>query len=362
MSRRCCCGDCIIFSDNFTRGSCADAPVATIGNDWTVDVVGTWTLRAGDPGGNSDCVLHENGNFGARIINLTETRSEAMVISVHLGDTINTPASGTIYRIFVNYKSAIAFYFIEISENSFTFRDSGGGQIGRTEPTGWGGDPEDDSQWLICLSEAGVWTAGPSFGENNPAHRCIAIIEGGKKSGLGNGGSVAMVVDTFEISEHKDRLFKCPNCCCRECDQNCVPDSLTVFVTSEDCCVGGLQFGLVVDALCEEADNQLFWRVANPGPIGCWAPGCAFEGAEWEFTIVCDDPNASPGWMGWKLLADPDMDEHCGDPTVLHTPIDGTCDPFYLKFVFPEFGDQGGGGDVCDNPEDVGLVTFEVME
>ncbi len=379
MSRRrqcpgCCTGDCAVIDDCFDRNGCQDAPTSTIGNGWTKDVVGDWTLESAIDAENADCPcsLVEAGTIGAQIINIQKTLKGAQRIEVdlHEGAESNeqTPTTGSIYRIFANYEDENNHVYVEIREHEYSFHNAGGGQIGITENQGWGDNAEEGLQWAACINTAGVFVAGHNYMETSPAHRCFAFNPRGKFAGLGNGSTVEIKYNKFVLEQHADTFPICHECCCRRCADTCIKDTLQVAVTS-DCCVDGLSFNLEMIPHCEGEGSENIWAMPNPGPdtgpLGCWRPDCAPTGLEWEMTIVCQNPKATPRWKGWVLQTGVDGQEGCGGITFEFEPIAGSCTPFYLAFFFPEWGDSGGAlPGVCpDNvEEDVGPTLFEVTQ
>ena len=358
MSRRHCqdcgCGECPPgFLDNFS--GCTGTPSSTIGNGWTVDVIGTWTKRQDV---NLECVLHESGLEDAQIINEAETINESQVVTItQVGDN---QAPGAILRLILNYLDEDNHLYINIGQTTSTFHTADGGQFG--EPAynvGW-----NTEVLQACLNASGLL----SFGDESSDARvraCAPVVAGGRKAGVGNGGSTAVEYRAFELSDHHDTLADCPFCQCQHCDSTCLPDTLDVDIASEECCMGGESFQVGI----HEPENPSEGAVWVPNPItgsNCWAPICA-GGSQWEFSLHCDDQTATPGWEGFVLKMDDRGEEGCptGGTIVDYAPVSGSCDPFFLVFevdIRDLTAEEFCGADPEASPEESGtlIITFTV--
>ncbi len=376
----CCCeGDCLVFLDCFDRNDCQNNPTATIGNGWTKDKTGTWTLEAvdDDDGADCPCSLTEAGTEDSQIINTQKTLTGAqwMEVELHAGPNssqdASTIAAGSIFQIKANYEDTNNYVYLEIREHEFSFHEAGGGQLGATEPVGWNDNGEEGLAWAISVDSGGVFTAGPNLMESNTANRCFDYNPQGKHAGVGNGSfEVEIKFNKFTLEQHKDTFDQCHTGCCRRCGSKCIGDTLIVDASSGICCINGESLTLTrTPHFCEGEGDANQWPVTSPlgtpAIVGCWAPACtAFNpNLKWLMKIECVNPKASPAWKGWALTTANEGDEGCTADQQSYEPIAGSCKPFYLLFRFDIWGDQGSAGrQVCDDPEDQGLVYFEVTE
>ena len=221
MSRRHCpgCCLCLILEDDFDR-----TDNTNLGSDWA-EVLGdsdifSNTLRI--PAGGLVVTTYEH----------SDTR---MVVYAKFP---TTPV-GSKPRIIVNYLDEDNYLFAELdiqSPNTFLSVNS---RIGGVEtdlapfPGGYSIGAYAGGEITVCFSGTSI---AATVAENAGQWAC-APDTGGKKAGLGNGGSGSIQADDFSWKEHFYTLQRadCPKCLCL-CEGYCISKTLTATFTATGGC------------------------------------------------------------------------------------------------------------------------------
>ncbi len=342
--RRCCCPDvvdCPLFFGVFEPCSAAGLDVDT--DDWIV-VSGTWKYKEGD---TQDCVLA--GESGI-IVTVIESSRIAQHVAIKIEDA---PDAGTIIGIILNYLNENNYYYVEISANSTSIKHADG-TIFKTEAVGW----DDTTEITACMSASGSISA--LIAEPHP-QACVTPIPGGFRAGLRNDGS-EVFVETFNFQEHKDTDPDCLSCCCHDCGSTCLPDTLTVAVSNDDCgeCPDGETFQIF------DRDHECaVWVPEDGNGKSCWIPICSIEGRRYFFFLNCGSDGKCTSFGMFTDFTD----SSCTVPGDPHIGIllECTCRPFYLKFVVNDFEPTDWERAECDPPRPdpeagIGPVFFEITE
>ena len=288
FSPGCCCGDCVIFVDDFNRAD------STAVDGWT-EVSGDWSILSNQ--------LHETGTVGATII----ANAASPDVSFYVAVDVPSVAENAIYRVIVNYVDASNYHFAEfeflIDTLKIRLYKRSGGTNTQLVSKEWG-DVEVvgiEESFLVCFSSK-IFYASQKY-----APYCAWIVDPiahatGKQAGLGNGSSVTIDYDNFSFERSGDTVVGCLVCGCR-----CNGDPLPMTVHAQ-CTFGGnfspcLPVDVTLDALTigsphffatvEWYGSALVDCLACPGILDSFTVsvsfrcGCTSDGSK-DFQIWCD--------------------------------------------------------------------------
>lgn len=232
--RRCCCGGCWSWSDDFNR--------AAIGSAWD-EVAGTWATVS-DGGFPPIYYLTEAGTSGAVLIMASNASPAPMHHKVLLYLENDLPV-GAKPRVIVNYVDSDNYFLAEWEK---TGAGAGGTGIMRLyKRTGGVNDLLLESN--PYAGDAGAITV--CFTEETFAATASAVVlwdwvcdpgrfANGNKAGIGNGSNEAITFGNtntdvsrgFVITEHYSVAKpECPRCQCM-CEAECIPQTLlfTIYI------------------------------------------------------------------------------------------------------------------------------------
>jgi hypothetical protein len=354
---------CLIYDSN---DDWSGAPTTNIGQ-WT-EVAEDWELVVKDCDEDNDLDVLEAPNVEDALAVTTETALSYMQW-VRIRTCQATLTTGTKIRIIINYKDTNNYFYAEIEENDAALFSADGTELARASDSpeaafpltlGWGDN--DGREWALCLNEDGVLTLETDpVGEDQTAlHACVSPISGGLKAGIGNGADITFHIENFRFENHFDRLpwlagyEICPQCCCRQCDEKCMPETLNVHISDGGGCgtypgSAGDDFTIYLNRTDSSCNEYNPWdSVASKA---CW------ESFHFFMELLCESP-----WV--KLYVDPDGT--CDTEPAWHDvqndrdPVEIICDPFYAKFEVEDWANGDTG--YCDpgRPGEPGYGTLIV--
>jgi len=335
----CCCDlTCLVLADDFDR-----TPSSTIDG---------WDERSGDWEIDSN-QLHEAGTVGAMIIANASVPRPSFFVSVGIPAVVLNAA----YRLYANYLDDTHYYMAEFAFDGTFLTISLYQTATLLKQETWPCEPIGYAASIYLYLAEGAFTACFSCVELMATDLCRCHLDpilyaGGRKAGLGNGSTEAIVYDDFLFEELDDTLDLgwCPICAmgcgCRCCGGDTLCDDssadLCLSISSECDQLDGFECVLTRR---EEMDGNWYWDWYDEPPgtnfLSQIVLFCDPEGTRWEAYTLGATSTAATCFLE------------------LDTLYDGDCDPFSLTFVgHIEETEEGGCGPTC-SLDDFVTITIE---
>lgn len=292
--RRCCCfGPCAVFSDPFDREDNTD-----LGSGW-------------DERNGVTAIVNEEleQGGGGLVIATTSTATEEQSVS----GRITTYATGDVFDIVCNYLDDANYFFarhIQGATNATVrlYRRAGGIDTPLTPALTTPKYEEGIDGVGVCFSKESFTWVGP-FAVPLFDYSCNpSIHSGGKKAGLGNGGSSTIGWDDFVLANYHGEDGPAATVCCLQqckCGEQCIPQELTLTLEATGACAGmdGWSTAIVYNHETEEWESQVaseppcaiptfFWR------FGCARPVCGVASTPGKLFILSNDEDEKGGGCG----------------------------------------------------------------
>jgi hypothetical protein len=313
MSRRCCCGACFLFEDNFEGRT-------TLGGDWT-EVSGTWTVA-----GNRLV-----GSAGGGLLGCTKQIHLHSAGEMSVGCSFINPSIGMKYILYAclndGYGEGYRSEHVMTDGSYWTttlYKDGGVVdsvvQLATTFPSGIYNsvigymciETDGNVKTGVVSLETDLWAEGLGY-------------EGGRKFGVGHDNAAETWFDDFYAEELKHNEIICNRCFCPCCTK--FPQK-TLHITFFDCsgradCMCGVT-GIPV--------TDIIWNFSAQGWIGTvnFTSGClGCVSGHWEFLLTCDASlDVECTGQNWKLSAT----TGCPDNFSVYPNKGSTCEPLNLIY------------------------------
>ena len=285
--RRCCCPECLLFSDDFNRANSTN-----LGSRWT-EASGDWSISSNQ--------LKEAGTSGALLWCTTEATDAEVVAQV----TAKSISAGNIFRLIICAEDADKYFWGELEADTLDYTIRVGTRSGGSDTLleEWTSDQPAASTEDLCLAFNGTTVTFSIREAPGDGVWGCASDTGYRKAGLINGSAQQTLWDDYELWRHYVRDPTCPYCICT-CFDECPPKQLLATFTATGDCADEL-----------DGVTMLLDRVEDPGGSGYdtkWKGGeqlCNSYGWQvyhwWDLLVKCE-----PGTNLWRL----NKNETAGSP------------------------------------------------
>ena len=335
--RRCCCITCTVFSDDF------DPPHSTdLGPGWTEES-GDWEtalVAARD-------VLRENGTTGACVLTTAESTTNEQHVNADI-----VIYDGDVHRVICNAVDDDNYHFVQITQTAINtrvqlFRRADGADSELEDETI--DKIETETGVTICINDVSFTV---SFSPTPPGafiyHCNPALFSNGKKAGLGNGGTSAILFDGFTLENFygRDSMYPGARCCLQQCmcvedDKDyCIAHDLTVTIVAFGGCaaIDGVTFALRYHPGTGEWRSETDPNGGLPCIEDFWAFNCNGLDSQFDITNQLNDQFVETGGP-----------EECVNYAAEATSV--LCDPLVVVFPLMEYDayDPSIGCVCCDD-------------
>lgn len=322
----CCCGECLIYEDNF------DGTSSTLGSPWC-EGPSSWSKvsgRAVADTNNVSALLDiphpiPDGSMNVRITTVNEVDNSGDKYRVIL-NCVRPTSPSLCYDIqnyywaeFERFQANTSIIRLGITSAGVSTTLKEDFTVGLTNNTRVFGATLSDKEFC-----AGVSNSVLSFvGTKSPG-----LFANGFYSGM-HLSKAGTEIDKFEFSQHFKTNTECPICLCMCGNDGYFPPVLKVTITPDPSTCLRLD-------LLEPCEFEIEWDRVNSRWIGssnCCVDG--YSGQGWEVSITCPPVNPSTG-LHDPLLTPMNIfvgcTSSCGGCTGPNYPVSATCNPLSLTY------------------------------